>query len=273
MLNYLKMLVFIVPAFMQGPWLLAGTVTFVNGNDNQFVTDYDGQQNCVLSLEFSDLAMPQSSELIVGKINSYENIVLLRYDLFSMICEFSTFNSVTLRLYCKEPPAYTLTCAVFRITEDNQQWQPGKSAWNYMLAEQPYQYWAGTPGLGTAGLDYEVTPLASWSASSSLQSEDYIDIPLNISLTPQLLDVMQTGLLIKTVDNSTDAAVTYYGAAATAAEMRPKLIIDYTRNIGFCKEIWELDMGFSADLNEDCVVNMKDLALLASDWMHQLSVE
>jgi hypothetical protein len=193
-----------------------------------------------------------------GQLNSTSpQRSVLRFDLSGLSGQYSSIDSITLRLYVSSKDgALERNTEAHEITAANAAWVEGTNvsgttsktgaSWlnmsqTHLASNQPPANqipWVGGSGLATAGTAYNSTLLAShtFAAASILASGTPIDFGfdgVNVNLTT-LVDgwiVSMPGLLLfdsllSNAGNNFDR-VNFHSKEATTASFRPELIVEF----------------------------------------------
>lgn len=183
---------------------------------------------------------------------------IIKFDISSLAGQYTTINSVTLRLTASGNVAGSQTINLFRLADANANWAEGSggggatygpedaggSTWAYKLQDTyPNEFsgtqWAGggttgsaNGGAGVAGVDYINSSLASFIYNTTNgASGQTVDFVFNdLSFINQWVTGTNAGLILRqAVENtSTQQLVGFNSREATTQSLRPQLIINYT---------------------------------------------
>lgn len=222
----------------------AEQIVYRDGLSNAFVDNYDGtDDNTLISGSFADTNWGGFNQGAIGPRGSSTQFrrQLLRFDLSSMMGQYSSINSVTLRLTIEEG-SYRgpLTYSVYAVIPENAGWvegtqanavEVGASNWNYMVHDTTA--WVGGPGLGTTGY----TPISGlsglvWDFGDPLDIDDRDGVSLDLTLPVALIESWihgpNGGLLFKAdIEDGTQGIGNFRSSEWSDPETRPALIIDY----------------------------------------------
>jgi len=193
---------------------------------------------------------------------------LLRFDVTSLATQFSngfTVNSATLRLLASGDASFPGRFLELRLLADeNAAWVEGnsngfnnvpppngESTWRRRNTYDPTTdpqaiLWAGSPGAGTSGVDYDPTVLASKEVNGifgGLQSEGWGDFDLVMNGDLSFFNTWASGgtnagFFLKMDDeNVTEKTIINFfssqlGSSPDPHTARPELILDITPNVG-----------------------------------------
>lgn len=166
---------------------------------------------------------------------------LLRFNITSMAGQYTTINSVTLKLTVNYANGAADTLQLFRFASANASWvegtqvgadgipDPGMTTWNQRV--QGADNWAGSAGASTGGTDYLSTAVGSIAFDNSLANGTLVSITLT---DPTLIDDWvsgdNSGLFLRALNElpATLSRVDFYSADYTTDPTdRPQLAIDY----------------------------------------------
>lgn len=177
---------------------------------------------------------------------------LVRFDITSLNGQYTSINSVTLRLYpdfVDVPAGVTETMELHRVTSANTGWVEGNGAsftgfgpedvggstWAFRVQGSSTftgTPWAGSSGASTPGTDFAAAILASNTFNASTPLSTAYDFVFNdVSFIPAWTAGTNEGLLLKIPNDTTFTnrrELGWWSSQWTAANLRPDLIIDYT---------------------------------------------
>lgn len=128
-----------------------------------------------------------------------------------------------------------VTVRIYSISQANGNWlegeqyggaaAPGDSSWDYRIA--PNTRWAGSPGLSTAGVDYEPSQLGSFVIGPNKPQGTEFSASLNCDRVEGWFGPNNTnyGILL-VAEAETNAG--YVGSAENDQGLYPKLVVEYS---------------------------------------------
>ena len=216
-----------------------------NGNDRIFVDgpggDVDTGQDLLISSNWATRNGGQHASFQLEGLPGTIQHALLKFDL-SSLSSSDTCTRATLYLYhdYDSEGSGLNTGKVYSVSAANWPWTEGSGdidialqgepCWNAREAdgqEGVQTPWAGSVGCSTAGVDYEATPIGSWSFDASLPKGAEIAIELDTNRVQEWFGGSNTnyGIILVADDNVHSAHV---GSAENAtAGYRPKLVVHY----------------------------------------------
>lgn len=183
---------------------------------------------------------------------------IIKFDISGLAGQYTTIDSVTLRLTASGNVGGSQTINVFRLTDANANWAEGSgsggaaygpedaggSTWAYKIqGTYPNEFsgttWAGggttgsaNGGAGVAGVDYINSSLASFIYNTTNgASGQTVDFVFNdVSFINQWITGINAGLILRqSVENTaTQQLIGFNSREATTQSLRPQLIVNFT---------------------------------------------
>jgi len=244
----------VVVAALTGQRAVAATVSFADGINNAFVTNYQGTHDTMIvnTPDWEDTNTGGRNSVQVGTgyaggASAQRRRLLLRFDNLNVMAgQYATITSakVVFKKLSISGGGSSSDVDMFLMGFDNIGWNegtgnftpaaPGEATWNNLA--HPSTPWTGGPGLdGAGGLVAPTNPLDT----VNLAFYDPIDTAYEFDLSPSLVNLWilehvaapNAGLVFKQVDGQIPAIHELYSSeyvGANAVNLRPRLVIEYT---------------------------------------------
>jgi|CXWL01.1.fsa_nt_gi hypothetical protein len=175
---------------------------------------------------------------------------MLRYNVSALSGQYTTINSVTLRLFTKTPGGGANTAQMYRIADANSGWvegigtsaiifgpeDVGGATYNFKIqgaTEFTGTPWAGSDGCDLVGTDIGLSPVATTALIGTEPVGSAFDLVIGNSATATTMigdwiTGLNAGLLLKTANQAIAFQYLYYSSEELeAGAFEPELIVDY----------------------------------------------
>ena len=220
----------------------ATTITYQTGLTNAFVSNYQGVTDTYIVAGTPDLNYGAAYAMAFAPD---DRAGLLRFNLSSFAGKYVSITNIALTLHFStifgnsegDLSAYVIKPANAGWVAGtgapgiaNGEVKVGASTWNRRIHDT--DSWAGSAGLGTAGIDYDATKLGSFHWTTAT---DYV---INFSGTPAQLKALvdlwsgsqssNAGILLRSVHTVGTGTANVLAANTTIPSWSPKLTITYS---------------------------------------------
>lgn len=232
----------------------AATVTYQPSTTNPFLTgNYTGLTDVTLDFNTPNsnfgndrslrpnagdnvITMVARGQSFVGSPVVEEQRALMRWDLSSFAGAYASINSVTIVVRVISTTG-EFTLKGYSVAAANRDWVEGNSAGGTVAGTSTWNHrtrtttpWAGSAGLSTPGVDYDLHEWISVRSTSSSWALNGTSQQLTNLVTSWTSPSTNTGLLLVGVidpEQTTKAGQTYLSSEAAFQPWAPQLVIDY----------------------------------------------
>ena len=219
-------------------------VVFQDGATNQFSGNlaYSGTEDTTIWEHSPSDNTGARPGLEIGSLGSGEiRRSLIRFDVTSMLGQYSTINSVTLRFTSATVPDGEDFLQAFQVAPANSAWvegagilidfspDSGSSTWDERVGG--LSSWAGSAGLTSAGTDHLTNLVASAQFSFAVQTNgaSFDLVFADTSILDDWVAGTNSGLLLMATSEGLDFArfIPYASDFDSNPAFRPQLIVDF----------------------------------------------
>jgi hypothetical protein len=254
---------------------VAGEMQFAPQNDASMSSAPGNQTEVFQVIAPADLRVGHQIQ------NSETYKAVISFDVSGLAGQYTSIDSVQLKLY--EEGGWdilnggTINVGIYKILPINAGWVEGDSSggvtWAYRHQIGVYGQnhtgsteWTGSPGCSTPGVDYDATPLATFDYLTDNTEIGFIYIDLPVMVIDQWVKGANAGLLLHCTTQPVND-IGFFGSKE-AGSYSPALIVAYSYiPPKTCAEVWAAGLGKKGDLNQDCIIDFKDFAEFAAQWL------